>query len=345
METTMSAAKPILHVPRASRPCAAQRHRFFSLREHGRDAHGTKSAFSLVELLVVIGLIVVVMALALPAFNFISGSKSIDGATNVISAYLGRARAEAIAAGKPTGVLFYIDPVTDRRMMVMVQEAPARVVRNPNQGVMDQMDVFLDLIPDTEPVAMPLGVEVQFINDGSAAFTNAGAQYFDRYIGFNNAIYQGPKTITEVRYGSVILFDGSGRLVSKTVAFRCFIDYRDPSNTLRARRTRIGALFLGGDFNPEEVGISPPTSSSAGDIVPARANQANALLRSALGFVIVEQERFTNAGGSLADPQLDSGAAGNYALNSPEFNEEKWLDENATPLLINRYNGTLVKGQ
>ena len=54
------------------------------------------SGFTLTELLVVIGLIVLILAIAVPSFSFITGSASLDGAQNQIAAMLGRARSEAI---------------------------------------------------------------------------------------------------------------------------------------------------------------------------------------------------------------------------------------------------------
>ena len=49
------------------------------------------------------------------------------------------------------------------------------------------------------------------------------------------------------------------------------------------------------------------------------------------------------------DPTLDATVVGGYgtvggATPTPA-DEEQWLDVNATPLLINRYNGTLVRGE
>src|SRR5256885_17014890 len=83
-----------------------------------------RTAFSLTEILIVIGLIVLMLALALPAFNFITGGKSIDGAMNQISAFLSRARTEAVGLQEVRGVMFYIDPATERQMMALVKEVP-----------------------------------------------------------------------------------------------------------------------------------------------------------------------------------------------------------------------------
>src|SRR3954471_20065455 len=82
-----------------------------------------RSAFSLTELLIVITLIVIVLALALPAFNFITGSKSTDAAQNQVSAMLGRARNEAIGVQELRGVFFYLDPATDKYTIALVGQA------------------------------------------------------------------------------------------------------------------------------------------------------------------------------------------------------------------------------
>jgi hypothetical protein len=40
---------------------------------------------------------------------------------------------------------------------------------------------------------------------------------------------------------------------------------------------------------------------------------------------------------------VPANSGGAYA--PAERNEEAWLDNNSTPLMINRYNGTLVRGE
>src|SRR5436305_14433708 len=85
-----------------------------------------RRGFSLTEILIVIALIVLMLALALPAFNFITGGKSIDGAMDQISAFLSRARTAAVGLQEVPGVMFYIDPKTDREMMTLAKETPGK---------------------------------------------------------------------------------------------------------------------------------------------------------------------------------------------------------------------------
>ena len=44
--------------------------------------------------------------------------------------------------------------------------------------------------------------------------------------------------------------------------------------------------------------------------------------------------------GNAIDPQMQPAA-----YNAAEQGEETWIDENSTPLLVNRFNGTLVRGE
>src|SRR5262245_27490547 len=112
-----------------------------------------RSGFSLTEILIVIALIVLLLALALPAFNFISGGRSIDGAMNGISAFLARARTEAVGVQEIRGVMFYIDPKTERQMMVLVKESPAPTTpAAPNVNV----EVWLDAGED-DHIPLPKG--------------------------------------------------------------------------------------------------------------------------------------------------------------------------------------------
>src|SRR5687768_1052827 len=101
--------------PIAQRPTATGQRQPLQRR---RDARGRR-AFTLTELLVVITLIVLLIVLALPAFNFITGSRSVDGAQNVVGAMLGRARSEAINQQRSMGVAFWFDRTNERTAMAI----------------------------------------------------------------------------------------------------------------------------------------------------------------------------------------------------------------------------------
>ncbi len=75
------------------------------------------------------------------------------------------------------------------------------------------------------------------------------------------------------------------------------------------------------------------------------------LLSTQVGLVLYDRTTFISQGYTDGDPGLDTtvGAYGTYGLPnvSPvvEGNEEAWLDKNATPFLLTRYNGTIIRGE
>ena len=97
----------------------AQRHLRSTTSAH--PALPPRRAFTLTELLVVIGIIVLVLAFAVPMFNIMSGERSIEGGQNVLSAMLQRARSRAIAVQERRGVLFFEEPATGNHTAALVK--------------------------------------------------------------------------------------------------------------------------------------------------------------------------------------------------------------------------------
>ena len=292
-----------------------------------------RSAFTMTELLIVIGLIVLVIAIAVPAFKAMSGGRSVDAAQNQLAAVLGVARAEAIGLQKVRGVFFYLDPATERVNVALVQEAnytPTGAAAPPIAP-----DYYLDLVPDRDPVALPVGVGLQGIDN--AELTTAGqtvTRTDDGYVGYNLMPAGGPPPQTATRFGGVILFDGTGRLINKTYGFH--LGMPDPTNPTRIIPTRIAELM---GF---PSGSAVPRHFVPQQIIPGSAALNNTPPLSLFGFVLYDGEMFKSVGFNPDDPQFNN-AVGSY--NPEELKEEDWIDRNALPVLVNRYNGTLVRGE
>jgi type II secretory pathway pseudopilin PulG len=274
--------------------------------------------FSLTEVLIVIALIVLILAMALPAFNFITGGRSVEAATNQISAMLSRARTEAIGLQEIRGVMFYIDPVTNRQMMTLVKTTPSKGTIDATTNSAVDTDAWLDVNSDEDHIPMPKGIGIQVTNDD----TNAALQP-DRYIGFNT--YSTASNGLTIPIGGVILFDGYGRLANKHYGFRM------TNNTASSN----GAPSLMAQL------LLPNNTTLLNTDDFCQLKSPNAPL-SSFGFVLFEEDLMKDKFGEgyATDPTY-SGANYNSSTEKPE---EQWLDDNATAVLINRYNGTLVKG-
>ena len=145
-----------------------------------RAARRARAAFTLTELLIVIGLIVLIVALAVPAVNAMTGGRSVDAATNQLSAMLGRVRMEAIGLQEPRGLMFYRDTATQR--------IAARIVRIASSDLATGIPGF-DLVEDRDAMLLPVGVGLQMVDD--AAMSGSGPTATardDRYIGYNKRL-------------------------------------------------------------------------------------------------------------------------------------------------------------
>jgi prepilin-type N-terminal cleavage/methylation domain-containing protein len=147
---------------------------------HARRHSGfPRPGFTLNELLIVMGLIVLILAIALPAFNLISGNRSVESAENQISAYLAIARSEAIGLQEPRGVIVFTDALSGRITL-------AQVYFPPNQARPE-----IDLFVGRDEMVVTKGV---------------GLRGVPSVVGTQTAMENWPTY-------AVVMFDGDGRLL------------------------------------------------------------------------------------------------------------------------------------
>jgi len=335
--------------------------------------------FTLTEILIVITIIVIMLGLAMPVFRYITGSKSEEGAANHISAFLARARNNAIGLQEEVGVFLFADSdglpkmalVRHPSISVFVAGSPTSstnykkydyVYANGNHVYVCLQDYtennstnhsppawgtyssvpavsdpptsadywapadwnamgtpsIIDQIEDTEIEALPRGVGVQLVNEYRAP---AGIRITDGYI-TNGAIF----------------FDRDGNLKKESICV--------------ARLGRVGPSLVWGNTNSDQV--YPHPNSVYGGVAPRPTPFP---LYSAFGLVLFNRDAFLSQGFTAKDwqtldpsnwptsppaPPTSYGSSGSGNATD-EYHEEDWLDKNASPLLINRYNGTLIR--
>lgn len=290
-------------------------------------------AFTLVEMLVVISIIAVTSLIAVPLFRTLTGSRSTEAAHNQLAGLLGRARADAIGLQEIRGVAFFLDPETQRVQAIIVRQA-----QYPTNPPARAADLYLDYAPDREPLLLPEGVGVQMIDD--SVLDNAGVRQNDAYIGFNSTVggFNGMPLSKQFTFGGVILFDGYGRVISKRYGFKFFLE------------DGIGGKSLSGLAKAWGMVMSP---SYAGDVVPG---DDTTYPRSQFGFVAFNSEEYGatitgtgNVKDMYEDPQITTTVEPYTTTQAKtgmsELAEEAWLDANSIPQLVNRNNGTLLKGE
>jgi prepilin-type N-terminal cleavage/methylation domain-containing protein len=246
---------------------------FASTAHSAATAAHSRRAFTLTELLVVIGVIVLVLAMAVPLFNVMSGDRGVEGAQNVLSAMLQRARARAIAVQEPRGLFFFENPATGEYTLCIVKIQPTQTT----SGLVPA----IELDPQDDE-AVPLGRGAAMTSVFAVA--QSSSLYNRRYL----------------PYG-VVMFDGLGR--TQPTQYVIYTDNRsDPTKSSFDLIRRFG---LGGILTPN-------------------------LELSTNAFLLYTRSKFQKQGDD----------------NPNQFGSRSltWLDENGSNQIVNRYNGTLIKG-
>ena len=115
-----------------------------------------RSALTLMEIMVVIGIIVLVMALAVPALS-VWESRKVQEAINLTSNLLKRAQAKAASEHSPLGLFFYIEPETGSQYIWPIEPA---VQNDPADPASPRLTADRFILRDVEPFKLPKPMRV-----------------------------------------------------------------------------------------------------------------------------------------------------------------------------------------
>lgn len=329
-------AAPVDHLSSTISPSSIY-HLPFTICHSPRES---RRAFTLTEVLVVIVIIVLILAMAMPAFRYMTGSRSEAGARNQIAAMLGRVRSEAIGLQTYRGVAFYTDASGQRAVMAIVAPItypfgawasntfyPAgSYVTNGGNNYVAPADVTASgTFQASNWQQLPVSL-TNLLSGGVAGYPSF--QLYDQVpdtdleslpAGVDVQLVNdngNSATVDRYLHVGVIMFDSTGKLTSQP-----FVIYR---------QGLIGrAAYPGATFDIADNLVKPDYP-----------------LYSQFGLVLLDRDAFTNQNFPPNDPAIDGSSYGTTGSAPPsEADEENWLDQNASPLLINRYNGTLLQAQ
>lgn len=320
-----------------------------------RPTGARRAAFTLVELLVVMGVILVLVVTTLPAFRAIQASGRVSGATNAVTSMLNGARAQAVREGRDVAVMFRFD--TTRQICSMEVLVADATVYSAGNG-MTAATVFVP-VKGQAPMDLPKGAAVFGYGYGASRGSAGNAQNWYPDLG-NLFLYSQntddpwllPRTDPRVFAVDAAPTTAGVRLLDT------FIVRFSPEGTVVSNAEELGSLAAGGNAfldldEPEDQNyrIWNPEVTTNNNNLREKVVHAEYQLRSVpmiaiadileLGSQLGLREPWMVVGDSMPTSAQYQDANENGQPDQIEINE--WIEANAPPISFNRFTGELMR--
>ncbi len=327
-----------------------------------KRAASVRRAFTLVELLVVMGVMLVLVVTTLPAFRSIQKSGRLSGAINAVTTTLNNARSQAVREGRDVAVMFRFDTVRQVCSMEVLRAEATVYDADRLSNRMDAATVFV-AIKGQAPVDLPRGAGVFGYGYGASRDQNNNVDYWNWYEDLGTMFpYSGgtdkdpwlfPRTDVRVMAGSDEPSDGDVQLLDT------FIIRFSPDGSVVSNAEELGSLANGGNSfldldepDSTEYRIWKPKVTT-GNFNNAREKSVHAeyQLRCVPMLAVVDLFEMGDAIG-LREPWMVVGANmptsgdfkdANENQTDDQFEINDWIELNASPISFNRFTGELMR--
>ncbi len=313
--------------------------------------HKLRSAFTLTELLVVMGVIVLLMALGIPSVRSMLKAEQYRTGINTASAAIAAARAYAtqskgFSIGKYDGAAVIFTPGGECRIVVNDEEFVDGTGSSPNpleEDVSANRNGYIDA-PGIDYVQMHSSVGVVGIARANLSGTDEDvlllAPPFAVRFDENGQLITGLGSTSSLGHERLVFYNGNYDVRSSGAS--SYPDYQiiDVSNDYKRGDpfwAPSGTEYNADHWDPRSPSYSPGSGDEPGeDTASGRQRLPFERLETVPAIIVFDLEAFRAEGYSL----LAVEKTGYYPINDTAKN---WIIENGTPLYINRFTGAVMK--
>lgn len=325
------------------------------------DRADRRAGFTLVELLVVMGIMLVLVVTTLPAFKAIQKSGRVSGAINSVTTTLNNARSQAIREGRDVAVMFRFDTVRQVCSMELLRAEATVYDADRRNGGMNAATVFVS-IKGQAPVDLPKGAGVFGYGYG-ATRGSGGIDSYNWYedLGsmsrFSGNSGRDPWLFprTDVR----VTAENNTPTDSDVALLDTFIIRFSPDGSVVNNAEELGSLAKGGDSfldidepdSPDYRVWNPEVTTDPFNTTGAKIVHGEYQLRSVPMLTVVDlfemgsdlglRQPWMVVGDGMPSSQRFLDANNNGTEDQYEIND--WIELNASTISFNRFTGELMR--